>query len=139
MHMYWLMTTLDLLGCVSLLIRMMHLKLLKVLQKEFKKKKVFAFLFIRSDHITEFKNEIFKTFCNENGISYTFSSPRTPQQNGVVERKNRTLLEMARIMLREYNLPLYFWAKVVNTSCYIANRVFKRSILNKTSYELWNN
>ena len=46
---------------------------------------------------------------------------------------------MARIILHEYNLPLYFWAKVVNTSCYILNRVFKRPILNKTSYELWNN
>ena len=46
---------------------------------------------------------------------------------------------MARIMLHEYNLPLYFWAEVVNTSCYISNRVFKRPILNKTSYELWNN
>ena len=48
-------------------------------------------------------------------------------------------MEMARIMLHEYNLPLYFWAEAVNTSCYISNRFFKRSILNKTPYELWNN
>ena len=48
-------------------------------------------------------------------------------------------MEIARTMLHEYNLPLYFWAEVVNTSCYIANRVFKRPILNKTFYELWNN
>ena len=46
---------------------------------------------------------------------------------------------MARTMLHEYSLPLYFWAEAVNTSCYISNRVFKRPILNKTSYELWNN
>ena len=46
---------------------------------------------------------------------------------------------MARIILHEYNLPLYFWTEAVNTSCYISNRVFKRPILNKTSYELWNN
>ena len=46
---------------------------------------------------------------------------------------------MARIMLYKYNLPLYFWVKAINTSCYISNRVFKRHILNKTSYELWNN
>ena len=45
---------------------------------------------------------------------------------------------MARTMLHEYNLPLYFWAEAVNTSCYISNRVFKRPILNQTSYELWN-
>ena len=58
---------------------------------------------------------------------------------GVVEKKNRTLVEMARIMLHEYNLPLYFWAKAINTSCYISNKVFKIPILNKTPYELWNN
>ena len=46
---------------------------------------------------------------------------------------------MAKIMLHEYNLPLYFWAEAINTSCYISNRVFKIPILNKTSYELWNN
>ena len=68
-----------------------------------------------------------------------FSPPITPQQNRVVERKNTTLMEMARSMLHEYNLPLYFWPEAVNTSCYISNRVFKRPILNKTSYELWNN
>ena len=48
-------------------------------------------------------------------------------------------MEMARTMLHEYNLPLYFWTEAVNTSCYISNRVFKRPILNKTSYELWIN
>ena len=46
---------------------------------------------------------------------------------------------MTRTILHEYSLPLYFWAEAVNTSCYISNRVFKRPILNKTSYELWNN
>ena len=46
---------------------------------------------------------------------------------------------MARTILHEYNLPLYFWVEDINTSCYIANRVFKRPILNKNSYELWNN
>ena len=78
MHIFWLITTLDILGCVFLLIRMMHLKHLKTLPKEFKKKKVFFITSIRSDHGTEFKNEFFKTFCNENRISHTFSSPRTP-------------------------------------------------------------
>ena len=48
-------------------------------------------------------------------------------------------MEMARTIFHEYNLPLYFWAEAVNTSCYISNRVFKRPILNKASYELWNN
>ena len=94
------------------------------------KEKGFCISTIRSDHGTKFENKFFKIFCNENGISHTFSSPRTPQQNGVVERKNRTLVEMARTILHEYNLPLYFWVEAVNTSCYISNRIFKRPILN---------
>ena len=55
--------------------------------KRVQKEKGFCISSIRSGHRTEFENEFFKTFCNENGISHTFSSPRTPQQNGVVERK----------------------------------------------------
>ena len=76
-------------------------------------------------------------FCAKNGIEHTFSAPRTPQQNGVAERKNRTLIEMARTMLCNNNLPKYFWAEAVNTACYISNRVFIRPILKKTPYELW--
>ena len=64
---------------------------------------------------------------------------RTPQQNGVVERKNRTLQKMARTMLNENNLPKYFWAKAVNASCYILNRLLLMPILKKTPYELWKN
>ena len=51
-----------------------------------------------------------------------FSTHRTPQQNGVVERKNRTLIEAARTMLQDANLPTSFWAKAINTACYIQNR-----------------
>ncbi len=51
---------------------------------------------VRTDHGGEFENEPFETFCEKNGIVHEFSSPRTPQQNGVVERKNRPLQEMAR-------------------------------------------
>ncbi|KAL4384369.1 hypothetical protein GQ457_15G012400 [Hibiscus cannabinus] len=94
---------------------------------------------IRSDHGTEFQNLGFEDFCNENGISHNFSAPRTPQQNGVVERKNRTLEEMARTMLCENNLPKYFWAEATNTSCYIINRLMIRPILNKTPYEILKN
>ena len=60
----------------------------------------------------------------------------TPQQNGVVERKNRILVEMAQTMLCENNLPKYFWAEAVNTACYIINRVMIRPIIKKTPYEL---
>ena len=71
---------------------------------------------IRSDNGTEFKNSIMKEFCSEKGITHTFSAPRTPQQNGVVERKNRTLIEAARTMLEESKFPTYFWAEAINTA-----------------------
>ena len=92
---------------------------------------------IRSDHGTEFKNSLFEKFCSKHGINHNFSAPRTPQQNGIVERKNRTLEEMARTMLYENNLPKYFWAEAVNITCYILNRALIRPILKKTPYELW--
>jgi hypothetical protein len=61
----------------------------------------------------------------------------SPQQNGVVERKNRSLQEMARTMMHETNLAKYLWAEAVNTACYVQNRIFIRPILNKTAYELF--
>ena len=77
---------------------------------------------IRSDNGTAFKNKKFIEFCEYKGIEHNFSAPYTPQQNGVVERKNRTLAEMARTMLSENNIPGYFWGEAINTACYIINR-----------------
>ena len=91
---------------------------------------------IRSDHGTEFQNQSLDEFCNSRGYSHNFSAPRTPQQNGVVERKNRVLEEMSRTMLNEQSAPKQFWAEAVNTACYIINRAMIRPILKKTSYEL---
>ena len=76
-------------------------------------------------------------FCDDLGIDHNFSATRTPQLNGVVERNNRTLEEMARTMLCENNLPKYFWMEAVNTAWYVINCVMIRSILKKTPYELW--
>src|SRR5688572_9257292 len=84
----------------------------------------------------EFKNSQIEGFLEEEGIKHEFSSPYTPQQNGVVERKNRTLLDMARTMLDEYKTSDRFWAEVVNTACYAINRLYLHRILKKTSYEL---
>ena len=92
---------------------------------------------IRSDNGREFRNSRFDSFCSDHGLQHQFSSPYTPPQNGVVERKNRTLVEMARMMLDEHRTPRCFWAEAVNTACYIANRIFLRAFLKKTSYELW--
>ncbi|GKA56292.1 retrovirus-related pol polyprotein from transposon TNT 1-94 [Tanacetum coccineum] len=75
-------------------------------------------------------------FCNAKGITHNFSAPRTPQSNGVVEKKNRTLQEMSRTMLNEQSLPQKFWCNVVDTSTYILDRILIRAILGKTPYEL---
>ncbi|GJR05272.1 retrovirus-related pol polyprotein from transposon TNT 1-94 [Tanacetum coccineum] len=92
---------------------------------------------IRANHGRKFDNKVqFGEFCNTNSITHNFSAPRTPQSNGVVERKNRTLQEMSRTMLNEQSLPQKFWFNTVDTSTYILNRILIRAILGKTSYEL---
>ena len=94
-------------------------------------------VYIRTDHGKEFENSSFTIFCEENGITHNFSAPYTPQSNGVVERKNRTLQEMASTMLNEYRRPKYFWAEAMSTACHILNRVLLRPITQKTPYELY--
>jgi hypothetical protein len=91
---------------------------------------------IHSDNGTEFRNTSFNEFCFEHGIDQQFSAPRVPQQNGVMERKNCTLVEMARMMLDEHRTPMRFWADAISTACYISNRIFLRSILHLTPFEL---
>ncbi|KAI3784056.1 hypothetical protein L1987_43148 [Smallanthus sonchifolius] len=66
---------------------------------------------IRSDSGTKFKNNLMELFCLKKGIRHEFSAPYTPQQNGVAERKNRTLIETARTMLSDAKLPVTFWAE----------------------------
>jgi transposase InsO family protein len=91
---------------------------------------------IRSDNGTKFESSQIEGFLEDEGINHEFSSPYTPQQNGVVERKNRTLLDMARIMLDEYKTPDRFWAEAINIACYSINQLYLHRILKKTSYEL---
>ncbi|GKC66393.1 putative ribonuclease H-like domain-containing protein [Tanacetum coccineum] len=76
-------------------------------------------------------------FCREKGIKREYSVARTPQQNGVAERKNRTLIEAARTMLADSKLPTTFWAEAVSTACYVHNRVLIVKPHNKTPYELF--
>ncbi|KAK2367599.1 hypothetical protein QL285_080866 [Trifolium repens] len=91
---------------------------------------------IRSDHGKEFQNSRFAEFCSTR-IAHEFSSPITPQQNGVVERKNRTIQEAARVMLHAKKLPYYFWAEAMNTACYVHNRVTLSAGTSTTLYEIW--
>ncbi|GJZ14276.1 putative ribonuclease H-like domain-containing protein [Tanacetum coccineum] len=91
---------------------------------------------IRSDNGTEFKNRDMLEFCGNKGIKQEYSNARTPQQNGVAERMNRTLIEAARTMLADSLLPTTFWAEAVSTACYVLNRVRVTKPQNKTPYEL---
>ena len=94
---------------------------------------------IRSDNGTEFRNAVLNDFCTERGISRQYSAPGTPQQNGVVERKNRTLIEAARTMLSHSKLPISFWAEAVDTTCYTQNRTLINKDLEKTPYHVMAN
>jgi transposase InsO family protein len=94
---------------------------------------------LRSDNGTEFKNTAIEEYLASVGITQNFSAPRTPQQNGVVERKNRTLVEAARTMLNASGLPLSFWAEAVSTACYTQNRSLVVKNFEKTPYQLLHN
>nr|GEW68322.1 putative ribonuclease H-like domain-containing protein [Tanacetum cinerariifolium] len=91
---------------------------------------------IKSDNGTEIKNHDLKQFFGMKGIKREFSVPRTPQQNGIAERKIRTHIEAARTMLVDSLLPIPFWAEAVNTACYVHNRVLVTKPHNKTPYDL---
>jgi transposase InsO family protein len=79
---------------------------------------------IRSDNGKEFDNTNIETYCDEVGIKHEVSATYTSQQNGVVERKNGTLITLTRTMLDEYNTPQELWAEAINTACYASNRLF---------------
>nr|GEW01345.1 ribonuclease H-like domain-containing protein [Tanacetum cinerariifolium] len=94
--------------------------------------------FFRCDNGDEFRNKEMNDFCLSKGINREFRNARTPQQNKVAERRNRTLIEADRTMLADAKLPVTFWAGAVNTACYVQNRVLVNKSQNKTPYELFN-
>nr|GFA13033.1 hypothetical protein [Tanacetum cinerariifolium] len=87
---------------------------------------------------TEFKNKTLANFFDKVGITQQFSAARTPQQNDVVERRNRTLVEAARTMLKFANLPSFLWAKAIATACFTQNRLIIHKCFDKAPYELIN-
>nr|GFA45546.1 ribonuclease H-like domain-containing protein [Tanacetum cinerariifolium] len=93
---------------------------------------------IRCNNRGEFRNKEMNDFYSRKGIKKEFSNARTPQQNGVAERRNKTLIEVARTVLADAKLPVTFWTKAVNTACYVQNRVLVNKSQNKTPYELFN-
>jgi len=112
-------------------------KFFEIFCKRIQNEKGFCISSIKSDHETKFENAKFRSFCEKNGIFHNFSSLKIPQQNGVVERKNRTMQEMARTMLCENSLPKHFLVEAVNTTCYVQNRILIIPFIKKTPYELW--
>ena len=78
---------------------------------------------------------MFKEFCEEKGIQWQLTIPRTLQQNSVAERRNRTLLDMVRSMMEHANLPISFWGDALLTATYILNRVPSNSV-SETPYDL---
>ncbi|GJU05096.1 retrovirus-related pol polyprotein from transposon TNT 1-94 [Tanacetum coccineum] len=91
---------------------------------------------IRTDNGTEFVNQTLREYYEKVGISHETSVARSPQQNGVVERRNRTLIEAARTMLIYAKASLFLWAEAVATACYTQNRSIIRLRHGKTPYEL---
>ncbi|GKE29326.1 retrovirus-related pol polyprotein from transposon TNT 1-94, partial [Tanacetum coccineum] len=92
--------------------------------------------FVRTDNGTEFVNKDLIDYYENVGITHEKTVPRTPQQNGVVERRNRTLVEAARTMLIFSKAPLFLWAEAVATACYTQNRSLIHTLHDKTPYEL---
>lgn len=92
---------------------------------------------LRTDNGGEFANDAFDAFCQQEGIKRQFTTVYTPQQNGVAERMNRTLLERTRAMLRTAKLPKAYWAEAVSTACYLINRSPSTAIELKTPMEMW--
>ncbi|GKE09969.1 retrovirus-related pol polyprotein from transposon TNT 1-94, partial [Tanacetum coccineum] len=94
---------------------------------------------VRTDRGTEFLNKTLNAFFNEEGIEHQTSNPRTPEQNGIVKRRNRTLVEAARTMLSASKLSLFFWAQAIATTCYTQNRSIIIPTHEKTAYHSINN
>lgn len=97
----------------------------------------YQILALRSDNGREYVNEPFKQFLSEKGIQHQLTIPYTPQQNGLAERSNRTVLEKARCLLVDAGLPKSFWAEACSTAVYLINRSPAKRLMGQTPHEIW--
>ena len=111
-----------------------HFKIVKTQAESESGEKLKCF---RTDRGGEFNSEEFGYYCDKNGIKRHLTAPYSPQQNGVVERKNTTIMSCVRSMLKEKKLPLELWVEAVNTCVYVLNRSYTKSLENVTPYERW--
>lgn len=91
----------------------------------------------RSDHGGEFNSTEFSEYCDQNGIKHFTTAPYSPQQNGVVERRNQTVVEMARCLMKSMGMPAFFWAEAARTTVYLLNHAPTWSLEDVTPYEAW--
>ncbi|MFS7989867.1 putative RNA-directed DNA polymerase [Helianthus anomalus] len=92
---------------------------------------------LRSDRGGEFTSSLFKTFCESQGIKRQLTAAYTPQQNGVAERRNRTIMNMVRCLLTEKSMPKYFWSEAAKWACHVLNRCVSRSLDDRVPEEFW--
>jgi transposase InsO family protein len=92
---------------------------------------------VRSDRGGEFLSMAFRDVCEKAGIKRQFTAPYSPQQNGVVERRNRTVMEMARSIMNSMSVPARFWGEAVRHSVYLLNCLPTKVMGNCTPYEAW--
>lgn len=109
----------------------------KIFKAKVETKTGFKIKCLRSNHSGEFISSEFNNFCDKHGIRRQFSALKTPQQNRVVERKNRSILDVSRKMMMEANLPHIYWREAVRTMVYTFNKVHIKGETGKTPYELW--
>ena len=92
---------------------------------------------LRTDEGGEYTSKAFNTYCEQHGIIHEVTTPYTPQHNGLVERRNRTILDMARNMLKQKKLPNSFWGEVVSTTNYLLNRCPTKRLKEKVLEDVW--
>ena len=92
---------------------------------------------LRTDGGGEYTSTEFEDFLESAGIRHEQTVPKTPEQNGVAERMNRTLVESVRSMLADAHLPHKFWAEALSTAVYLRNRSPTKAVSHKTPYEAW--
>ena len=92
---------------------------------------------LQTDRDNEFISKEFNTFCEEHGVRRELATPNKPEHNGVVDRKNRTIIEMGRCMMKARMVPKKFWAETVAIAVYLLNLSPTKAVHNRTPYETW--
>jgi transposase InsO family protein len=93
---------------------------------------------LRTDNGGEFTAAEFTSYCADEGVQRHYSAPYNPQQNGIVERRNQTVVRMAHVLLKQREMLAVFWGEAVVTVVYILNRSATKALNGRTSYEAWN-